>query len=551
MSKIANYQEFKKHQPKYEGWKKERDENLQKKVQYLKNNPIPNDEYNKEIEKAKIVLNAVDIMDEYSQSRAEDTEQIVQATSAGLSQVVGYISMGLATLSIFLSKGAKEAFAQLQSGNFKNITKLIPAALCLIIPTALVSSIIASWGASKQVQSSRLGRKDAMEKDLASLNQFAILDEQQKQYVDKQAKTIQVDKKEAKKTINATKGLGIKESIKTIFSKDDKEIIKTNVKLDERANLSEKEILEAKKDKELIQTIVEKIDISSQDYAENAELAVGTLQTASTASGIGLGALATYISCKIKPLARFALPIGLIVGVGTCIAGIIIGAKIDKQASRVGRFMAKQELLNNPEVLIYVDENKYKNEVVNIEPKKKKNYFSQVIQMLKDNIEYNKHIKENNTATIQKRKAKEQIQLSPEQKNRAQQLQKNVFNMFNKLDEKSQIYSESTEALGETITSILTSFISLPVVLISNMYTIGANTKLGKLKGLLATVSSFIIPIASNIIVTKEQKRASRVANMEAIEELNDYRYFINENASETTSIAISPALKNLLNKTT
>ena len=48
----------------------------------------------------------------------------------------------------------------------------------------------------------------------------------------------------------------------------------------------------------------------------------------------------------------------------------------------------------------------------------------------------------------------------------------------------------------------------------------------GRIGGYIAMLSSLIIPIVSNIIVTKEQKKASRVANMQAINELDDYRYF-------------------------
>ena len=107
MSKISNYKEFKKHEPEYNGWKADRDLDAQKKVQYLKTNPIAKDEFEKDIQRAKVALNAVNIMDEYSQARAEDTEQVVQATSVGIMEAVSYASMGLAGLFVYLNKNAK------------------------------------------------------------------------------------------------------------------------------------------------------------------------------------------------------------------------------------------------------------------------------------------------------------------------------------------------------------------------------------------------------------------------------------------------------------
>ena len=60
---------------------------------------------------------------------------------------------------------------------------------------------------------------EAMMNDLSSVNQFALLDEKQKKEVEEKAKSIHVDKKEAKKAVSATRGLGIISSLKTIKSK--------------------------------------------------------------------------------------------------------------------------------------------------------------------------------------------------------------------------------------------------------------------------------------------------------------------------------------------
>ena len=57
----------------------------------------------------------------------------------------------------------------------------------------------------------------------------------------------------------------------------------------------EKEIEDAKRDQQLLTKLVEKIDIASQDYAENAELATNTVTTLA----LGTGGLVGWVSNKI------------------------------------------------------------------------------------------------------------------------------------------------------------------------------------------------------------------------------------------------------------
>lgn len=528
MSQIENYKEYKKYQPDYKVWKAERDNKLNQKIEYLKTNPVSADEYNNDVERAKIILNAVNVMDEYSQSRAEEMEQVTEAVSNAGAQVVSYVSMALGGVTLALTKSLnvlEDAF----NGNFKNITKAIPAAIAFMAPVAIYGIFSQIWSAKKEVQASRQGRQDAMNDDLASVKQFAVLDESQQAQVEKIAQTINVEDKEAKKIINNQRNLGILSSFKDMFKKEDEKKFVANVEMCNE-KLSKKEILEAKKDKDLIQNIVEKIDIASQDYAENAELIVGTLTTVATSGGLVAGFLVNALAKLIKPLAKYSKGAGVAVGALVSVAGIIYGTKIQKQASRVGRFKVKKELLNNPEQLLYVDEEKYKNTKTEAKNKEKRSFIQTTLNLIKDNKEYNEHIKNNNAKEIQKRKAREQITLSKEQENRAKQLQNNIFNMFNKLDEKSQSYSESTEAIGNSITTILTSVFTLPLTMVSMMKGMAAETKKSKLLAFIGFLAAYAVPIIADIIVTKDQKNASRVANMQAIKELDDYRYFAQKN---------------------
>ena len=532
MSKINDYLEYRKYKPEYQNWKNNRNLQTAKKLEYLKTNPIDDKQKDDDIKRAKIILNAVNTMDEYSQSRAEDMEVYIQGIIKPIADVVVNLSTLIAIGWVALSKNAQKALSEVIQGNFKNARKLIAPLAIFIVPSIILSVFTSFWGAKKEIQASREGRADAIENDLQSENQFALLTDEQEAEVEKIANTIKVSKKEKSKAISATKGLGVIESFKTIFKKEKEDKSLAKPKIDLSAKLTPEEILEAKKDKELIQAIVEKIDITSQDYAENAELITKVAMVLGLAGGGVVSSLAGKISKLLKVPIKYSQPIKLITNYAIMFSTAIIAAKIDKQASRVGRFRAKKELLNNPQVLYYVDNDKLKNVDANIDTSKKANFFQTFIQLIKDNREYNKYVKENNAKDIQLRKAKNQIDISSQQKARAQQLQKNVFNMFNILDDKSQTYSEATEALGDLVSQMVSNFIFAPLLLLTMFK---ETTKMIETKedykpsAWIKIASTFIIPILMNVIVTKEQKNASRVANMQAIKELDDYRYFAND----------------------
>ena len=128
-------------------------------------------------------------------------------------------------------------------------------------------------------------------------------------------------------------------------------------------------------------------------------------------------------------------------------------------------------------------------------------------------------------------KAVEDIKLSPKQTEQAKQLQKNTFRTFNKVDENSQKYAESIEALGQsigypiiTLSSVIASLLALPYLKDAVKNNIEKVKNYSKYFGIIGL--SVIPAIIINALITKEQKKASRIADMKAIEELNDYRKF-------------------------
>ena len=538
MSMFGDYKSYKKFEPVYPQWKNQRDLMEAKRDAYLNLHPeLINQE---DIQRGQILLRAIDIMDEYSQKKAENMEAAIEPIiNMGL-EFAGFIGMGLGGL-LGTIKPIGDFFARAvkKGSNFSKLAGIgIPAAIGFVAGTLAAFPLMA-WGARAEVSASRKGRFEAMRNELKSPNGFAVLTNEQMEEALDIAQTVVLD--EDKKKSLSKKLTGGLSSLKDMAmdSKEYKqqkklfelEIAEDNKNIDKE--LSEQEILAAKRDKQLLTKLVEKIDIASQDYAENSELATQS-------AIIGIGAVGGILSIGLERMltkmkVKSAQKIGAITKILSITAFFLMGifsAQINKQASRVGRFKVKQELMKNPNNFVYIDDNKA-NEIkdVEVEPQKRQNMFSFLVNAWKENREYEKYKKTVGKEERRLFKAMEEIELSPEQIKAAKQLQKNTFRTFNKIDENSQKYAESIEALGQAIAypintafSIIAAAFATPYLLKEAKTNIEKAQNFSKYFGIIALslIPAFII----NAIVTKEQKKASRIADMKTIEELNDYRKF-------------------------
>lgn len=554
MEALTNYIDYRKNKPSYKSWKNSQDEKEAKRLAYIEKYGISEEQKQNDIKRAKAVLNAVDIMDEYSQSRAEETEMLTQPVMQTIASITSTLGMGLGFLLVSNKKIGKLLSNLSKQKNIeKNILYMGLATLSGAITSLPIMLASYVWGTKKEIEASRIGRHEAMNKDLASAKQFAILNDEQVAKRDEISKTIKIDEKDAKKATAHVGGINsILKSLKNLVLKN-KEYEKSkeefNKKLQEdrakfdTVEVSEEQLLEAKKDQQLISNVVEKIDIASQDYAENIELATSAISTLALGSGGLLGFITNKIIKNINfknPNIKKGLP--YVIGLGATCALSLIGVKLQKDGSRVARFKVKQDFLNNPEKLYYVDDEKVKNEdgSKHRSAHKALNIFKFIPQALKDHREYKQYLKENNIKDKQKRLAQEQIELTPEQEKRAKQLQNNVFKTFNAVDDKSQKYSESTELMGEgalSIVSLLASIIPIATIT-KSLNNISPETPVFKRAG-ISSIAAFAPIILANALITKEQKNASRVADMLALKELEDVRNYVdyseNNQTKETT----------------
>lgn len=535
MTIIGDYKSYKKYANLYPDWKFRHDLAEAKRAEYLKRNP--NDFNPDDLQRSHALLRAIDIMDEASQKKAENMEVITeQVVGMGL-ELALTVGAGLGFV-VSLLKPVKNFFAKFAQNGKKSamLASLVSMTGGMLISTAAAFPLYA-WAAKAEVSASRRGRFEAMRTDLANPKTFAVLTPDQEQEVQK---ALAQAPKKKKKIPNPLKSL--KENIHSLkemaFDSDEYKYQKLmfDYKLQEDANLigselTEKETEDAKHDQQILTKLVEKIDIASQDYAENAELATSALTTCMFGFGALFSMLYEKAASKMKWKPNFLphiLSLAAVAGSG------IFAASIQKEASRVGRFKIKQELMKNPESLYYVSDEKAE-KITDVEPKpyKKTGMIKFLINAWKNDREYKKWKKTEGEKEKILVKTLEQLEMSDEQIKDAKRLQHNTFKTFNAVDENSQKYSESIEALGQALqtplavvfTTIGAAF-GLKYLTKSMKSNVPAEQAKGFIKYTMSVLLSSLPLIGVNAYITREQKNASRVADMLAINELSDYRQF-------------------------
>ena len=140
-------------------------------------------------------------------------------------------------------------------------------------------------------------------------------------------------------------------------------------------------------------------------------------------------------------------------GIVTGFAGMLIGLKLQKSAARAGRYTAKRELEQNPENFIGYTPEDYEEvkDVKNTKNKenKIKEYALFIPRVLKQYWDYNKYRKTEYRERQALRDILKKQDVTEEQMRDAKNLQRKIFNTFEKVDDNSQVYSESMEAATE------------------------------------------------------------------------------------------------------
>lgn len=133
----------------------------------------------------------------------------------------------------------------------------------------------------------------------------------------------------------------------------------------------------------------------------------------------------------------------------TSIAGLIIALKLQKSAARAGRYNAKRDLEKDPRNFIGYTQDEY-NSVKDATPVKTESKFKETLlfipRVMKQYVAYNKYKKHEFKQEQELRKYLHKQDVSAEQLKDAKNLQRKIFNTFERVDDNSQKYSESMEA---------------------------------------------------------------------------------------------------------
>lgn len=470
----------------FDKWEQAEADKTAKKEWLVQNIEVKPDKFEKVENQAKAVIRAAEIMDARSEDNCENMEQVMgfAAVVPGLTIPVAQtlltpkifdkvnlhysskilsLDKELSKIDVFdpkrdvILKQIKELERKKKKALSKLPTSIQIAGLGLMLLTTLG---LIFYGNSKQKEASRIGRYQAKQDELKGLENFAVYTPEQLAEAEEIANTIH-NKKERKGIIKAYQELramykakaGYK---KSLAEKDSQELEKLKAR-----NISAENLEIAKDQKELITKVVSDVNIKAENYSENLENAFDTFGTLSwlvaIPLGFGINKLLKYTkaSPKVNALVSFFIPTLTALGIQ------MTGTFEQKDASRIGRYHARQELLNNPERMMKFSEEEMElAKDIKAEPQRT-GIFKKIgksFAFLRDYYKHKKGYKEYKK-TVQKENEKlqeafKQIELTDAQKQEAKQLQSNVFRTFDEIDEMSQRYSEDVEAGTEAAKQI-------------------------------------------------------------------------------------------------
>lgn len=469
--------EVRKNYSKYDDWEQKQADERAKKEYLAVNLDIPEDKLELTQKRAEAVIRATEIMDARSEDNCQDMEQLTGLISmvpvlgltfaqiplinftdkkltAGINKRINKLNEEIKNLADENAKHLKiterNKLIEKASKISKKITKNGPFVMLGLMLASAVGMIL--WGNSKQKEASRIGRYQAKQDELKGLENFVIYTPEQLEKAKEIAKTIPDEKERNSiskmlkelKDINADK----KAYKEWLAAKDPDEIEKLK-----SVNLSPEQLQKAQEDKELIVDAVKEINIKAEEYSENVENSFDTLGMLSwiiaTPLGFGINKLLKLAKTdkKIRTIVSTAVPVMTSFGIQ------MTGTLEEKNASRIGRYKARQDLLKNPaRLMAYSDDDMQKAENIKADKQKQSFWqklggsFSFITAYFKDKSEYEKYKKTTQKQNEKLQKAFKEIEISETQKAEAETLQKNVFRAFDEIDEMSQRYSEDVEA---------------------------------------------------------------------------------------------------------
>lgn len=449
---INSIKEVKKNYRKYDEWEIQQADEKAKKQYLAQTLDIPKDTVELTEAKAKTVIRAAELLDTRSENNCQNMEQLTGIASS-LAIMVPAIGTNVVLMKL-MQKGKKiSAGAQ-----FIGPLITLGTAIGLIL-----------WGNAQQKEASRIGRYQAKHNELKDVKNFVIYTPEQIERAVEKAKEIPDEKERntfSQMISEVKQQFKDKKEYEAWKKSKDPQLIE---KLKEMTCTPE-QLKQGETDKELIVDTVKDINIKAEEYSENVENVFDTMSTLSWAAAIplGMGVNKVLKYCKgvspaIRPLVSTLS--GLFVGLGIT----LWGTAEKKNAARIGRYQARQELMKNPTSLLdFTDKEMEKAKDVKSD-QKKIGFWKDILQdfkflpqYLKDKkayIDYKEKAQKQNEKII--KVLKDETEVTDKQLNDAKHLQEKVFTAFDEVDEMSQRYSEDVEAGSEIAKELVMSMWTL------------------------------------------------------------------------------------------
>lgn len=488
----------------YDKWEQGQANKLAQKEYLVKELGLKQDELELTQKRAQAVVRATEIMDTRSENNCENVEQVV-----GILATVPAIGLAFAQLPATkalekhltkkdqkllnaLMEDAKLAQTKLSKEELqkqikglkdkiaKNKTKAsnigVYGTMGLMFATAIAMIL---WGNSQQKQASRIGRFQAKKDELKDVENFVVYTPEQLAEAEAIAKTLpnKKDRNNLSQAIHELKEMSRDKSAykKWVKQKDPNELAKLK-----EVSLSPEQLIQANKDKELITNTVTEINIKAEEFSENLENAFDTFGTLSWLAALPLGIGINKLLKLTKASPKVNSAVSILVPTMTALGIQLTGTMEQKEASRIGRYQARKDLLNNPSKLMSFTDEEMAQASHIIAPIQKKGLFKKIGESFKFLKNYYKQKKEFKIykEKVQKHNEKlqeafKQIEITESQKAEAKNLQANVFRAFDEVDEMSQRYSEDIEATTEIAKTTFSNLFQLSYMLGIGLLSVG------------------------------------------------------------------------------
>lgn len=524
---LDSIKEVSKSYKSYDNWEQNQADDVAKRRYLSQKLDLPKDKIELTKSKAQAVFRASDIMDKRSEDNCADMER-----TTGIISTVALLPV-LGTFMYYPSYLTKKG----KPMNSKQLTRFNLISMALILIPSIGLSL---WSNSKQKDASRIGRFQAKQHELKDAKNFAIYTPEQIEAAKILAKNIP-DKKDKKSIAKLFADMKQMSQDKVEYKKWLETKISSQEEIQKILNteFTPKQIAQGEEDKEIIVNIVKDVNMNAEAYSENVENAFDTIGMMSLITDIpiyfGINKLlknfknvspatkqiAPWLACTFFPLAM-----------------LFWATREKKEASRVGRFVKRQEILDNPELIMSYSDEQLK-QAENIKgPSLKKGFFKKIGdnftffgKYLKEAKEYKEYKKTTAKENEKLYEALKQTDISKSQLKEAKNLQEKTFRTFDKVDEMSQRYSEDTEAATEIAKQLMNPIFTMIGIGIPALAAVAVAKGKFPLKGIIKTASNFALKKDSSIRTFID--KASEIINKDAGLKKDFSKIFIDKKVQE------------------